>query len=242
MHGGVSRLFIRRVCVTVFFLVSALLIRPGLALDRISNVTIGTLAIPALTDTGEESAEAMNERFLQRQYKAVKIHKALAFTTGGLLLAGGAVGAIHFLDMYNRGHKYRDSIGFTEESGNTALQDEWIRRDWRSSRSQTYRILHGALISASVISYTVTATIELTMPRMSRNPSLYSNTHLHKYLFLLHASLMAANMGLGFAESHALSQGNHELVQGLGIAHMVIGVAAPVVMVGSGLAFKLPWD
>ena len=48
---------------------------------------------------------------------------------------------------------------------------------------------------------------------------------------------MAANIALGCAESRALSQGNHNQVVGFGIAHMIIGLSLPVIMVGSGLVF-----
>jgi hypothetical protein len=210
---------------------------------RIEMPTPFFTIIPSQTENNPEeiSVEDAYDAFLQRQYKAAHIHKALAFTTGGLLLAGGAMGAYHFYDLATTGHRYRDAIGYSEESSNTSLQKSYVQDEWRSSSSQTFRTLHGAIIAASLITYTSTATIELTMPRMSRNPSALSNTNIHKYLFILHASLMAANVGLGFWESHALSTGDHQMVQGLGIAHMVVGFSAPVVMFASGLSFKLPW-
>jgi hypothetical protein len=78
----------------------------------------------------------------------------------------------------------------------------------------------------------------LTLPRFDKDTSMFSRPNIHRNIFYLHAALMLANIGLGFAESFALSQGNHDLVVGLGATHMIIGIAAPAVMFGSGLVFK----
>ncbi len=51
---------------------------------------------------------------------------------------------------------------------------------------------------------------------------------------------MATNIALGFLTSYALSEGNHQMAQGLGIAHLAVGFAAPVSMMGAGLIFKIP--
>jgi hypothetical protein len=188
----------------------------------------------------EESIVLQTEMFTNQQYQAVKVHKALAFTTAGFLVASDIMGTYHYFSMRNKGHDYRDRIGFTEESNDTSAQNGQIRYIWQQKPAQTERIIHTSLIAASAISYTATATIEFTMPRMSKNRSWFSNTNLHKYIVFTHMGLMAANIGLGLAESHALSQGNHGAVQGLGIAHMVVGYAAPVVMVLGGVVFKIP--
>ncbi len=207
--------------------------------------TFPQATIPAVlfqsSDTSELTDADLAQELIDRQLAAMQVHKTLAFTTAGLLLLSDAVGTWHFLDLRNRGHQFRDSIGFNEDSPLTPEQTNQIKNEWGTSSSQALRVLHGALITASSLCYTATATIELSMPRMSKNPLAYSDTHIHRDLFILHATLMAANIGLGFAESKALSAGNHNLVQGLGITHMVIGFSAPVVMYASGLAFKLPW-
>jgi hypothetical protein len=46
------------------------------------------------------------------------------------------------------------------------------------------------------------------------------------------------NFGLGFAESYALSRGNHGAVVGLGITHIIAGFVTPIVIVSSGLAYR----
>ncbi len=46
---------------------------------------------------------------------------------------------------------------------------------------------------------------------------------------------MVAQVGLGFAETYALSTGQHDLMIGLGATHAAIGLAIPAVMIGAGL-------
>lgn len=181
---------------------------------------------------------ALNTDFLHRQYNGMKIHQSLAFTTCGLLLLSDALGAYHFLSMTKQGHDFRDSIGYSEDNGDNAIRTRKIKSVWESRESQTERVLHASLITANTICYVATATIELTLPRLDTDPSKFSRPNIHRGIFYCHAALMLANIGLGFAESYALSQGNHDLVIGLGITHMAVGIAAPVVMFGSGLAFK----
>jgi hypothetical protein len=47
--------------------------------------------------------------------------------------------------------------------------------------------------------------------------------------------MMVAQVGLGLAESYALSTGQHDLMIGLGAAHAALGLAIPAVMLGAGL-------
>jgi hypothetical protein len=202
-----------------------------------------TFAVNAQLAPTADSAEisyalSLKDDIETRQYKGVRIHRALAFTTGGLLLAADAMGVYHFLSMQQQGHDYRDKIGFNEDNGNETIRSNEIQYVWQNNQSQSERVIHGALIAASVISYVSTATIELTLPRMDDDSSRFSKPNIHRSIFYCHAALMLANIGLGFAESYALSKGDHNQVQGLGIAHMVVGIAAPVVMIGSGLVFK----
>jgi len=190
-------------------------------------------------DTAQiRAAIELNDKFTDRQLKGMQIHKRMAYTTGALLLMSDVMGTYHFLSMIRQGHDYRDSIGFDEDNGNITVQSNEIKNIWRNSESQSERVIHSALISASTICYVATATIELTLPRIDDDKSRFSKPNIHRGFFYTHAALMLANIGLGFAESYALSQGDHNLVQGLGVAHMVVGFAAPVVMIGSGFVFS----
>ena len=210
--------------------------------DRAASATAATPLSIADNSDDQPSCEESLESFTSRQYRAADIHKAFAFTTAGLILAADGIGLYHFIQLMNRGHEIRDNIGFSESSTNESPRTEGVRQVWQDTPSQTERALHTGLIFLGSISYMTTATIELTMPSMSRSTSKKSSTRLHRKAFFLHAALMAGNIGLGIVESHALSNGNHQLVQGAGIAHLVIGFSVPVVMLGGGVLFKLPID
>ena len=195
---------------------------------------------PVVIDTAEyKNAMAAQDALLDRKLKMLKIHKALAYTTGGFLLATDAVGLYNFLSMMNEGHKYRNEQDLSWRTPNySSLQTDEIKYIWNEHQTQAQRILHASLVTASSICYVSTAAIELSIPRLSDDPSYLAKVRLHRNIFFLHAALMAANIGLGFAESYALSQGNHNAVESLGVTHLFIGFALPVVMVGSGIVFK----
>jgi hypothetical protein len=189
-------------------------------------------------------------RVLSRQYSMVKAHKLLAYTTAALVLAADIEGTYHFFNMERIGHKIRDSAN-TANSGdesvdavtqatttvNPVYQAEGVKEAWLASESQSLRVLHGALIASSIIAYTATATVELTIPRLAKTPEGIRMAKIHRNIFYVHAILMAANVGLGYAESKALSRGDHNMVTKLGYTHMIIGFSLPVIMVGSGIVF-----
>lgn len=199
-------------------------------------------AASQLTDEQVAEVQADLDRYLERHRKATRAHKAFAFASAGFLLAGDALGTYHFFDLRNKGHDYCDqhSGGVDEDRIADSIYSDGIQSAWYDSESQLFRVLHGGAIALGAICYTATASIELTTPRWSRDKRPFSAVNDHKYLFFLHAGLMLANIALGFVESYALSEGNHDLVQGVGIAHMVVGFALPVVMTASGIVYKLP--
>jgi hypothetical protein len=190
----------------------------------------------------DTSCAASLDSFTSRQYRVVDIHRAFGLTTAGILLAADGMGLYHFLQLVNRGHQIRDRIGYTEESTDRAPQISGVETSWADTRSQGERVVHTGLIIAGALSYTATATLKLTMPRTSSSQSPISATRLHRYAFYIHAGLMAANIGLGLVESSALARGNHDLLVGAGIAHIVVGFSVPVVIIGAGGIFKLPVD
>jgi hypothetical protein len=199
-----------------------------------------TSTAEATAASDDVSCETSLEAFTTRQYRAIKVHKALAFTTAGLVLAADGMGLYHFLQLVNRGHDLCPTGGEEDGSFSDSLQTAQTQEAWSQSESQAERVIHAGLIAGALIAYTATATIELTMPRTHVSQRPLSQTKLHKYLFWLHCGLMVANVGLGFWESYALSEGDHDLSKGLGIAHLAVGFSVPVVMVISGLSYKLP--
>jgi hypothetical protein len=179
---------------------------------------------------------------LNRQYAMVKAHKLLAYTTAALVLAADIEGTYHFYNMERIGHHYRDSIdGLSQATPATPIDPadkaKGVKDAWLASESQSLRVLHGALIASSIIAYTATATIEFTIPRLAKSPEGIRMAKIHRNIFYVHALLMAANVGLGYAESKALSRGDHTMLTRLGYTHMIIGFSLPVIMIGSGIVF-----
>jgi hypothetical protein len=196
--------------------------------------TVAFIVGGAADSTPDASAcEAELDSFTSRQYRTIDVHQAFGITTAGLLLAADGMGLYHFLQLVNRGHELRDRIGYTEESVNTAPRTEGVKTVWADGRSQTERVVHTGLIIAGSLSYATTATMKLTMPRTSKSQAPVTATRLHRYAFYLHAGLMAANIGLGLVESSALANGNHDLLVGAGVAHIIVGFSVPVVILGA---------
>jgi len=199
----------------------------------------GPSAAPA-ADTGE-IVRLKLERSLQqdRRFRIMKAHKALAFTTAGLLLAADGLGVAHLVDLIQQGHAFRDSIGFSEDGGNEADRTRGIKQAWYRPNSQAFRALHGATVALATIGYTATATMELSAPRTGAKVFSWKRG-THRGLFYLHAACMAANIGLGFVETWGLSQGNHNIAGPLGVAHAIVGVAAPLLIISSGIVYNKP--
>jgi hypothetical protein len=161
----------------------------------------------------------------------VAFHEVTGFTSTGLLLAAGVVGGIHFLDMMNAAHAYRDLIGF-QEGDPEAKRIAEIESVWAGDSA--LRWWHVGLLISGETLYLGDALTGVSMFTKSQ-PGKLTKRDIHRYAFFTHAALMAAQIGLGFAETYALSTGQHDLVIGIGGAHAVIGIAIPLVMLGAGL-------
>jgi len=158
-------------------------------------------------------------------------HEVTGFTSTALLLGAGIIGAVHFIDMMTQGHILRDAIGFTEGSPDS-LRVPLVTQAWGSD--QALRWWHIGLLAAGETLYlgdALTGISMLTKPQ----PGKLTKRDIHRIAFYAHASLMAAQIALGFFTTDALSRGDHELVIGLGAAHATIGLAIPLVMLGAGL-------
>lgn len=195
-----------------------------------SEIYLGTKSILKPFANEEDSMYPLFER----QMKVRNIHRIFAWTTAGVLLSAEAVGIYHFFSMMKYGHDYRDN-----NSWSSADETDWIQDYWQTPKAQAMRILHGSLIAVGTSLYTATAIMEITIPRLDTDSRFLSRPNIHRAIFFTHASLMLVNIGLGFLESYALSQGNHDLIVGAGIAHLAIGLSIPVIMVSSGLVFKI---
>jgi hypothetical protein len=181
-------------------------------------------------ETARAPASPASSSFLFFPSKA-SFHAVTGFTSSALFLAAGVIGVIHFVDMMDAAHAYRDSIGWTEGS-DPALRSNEIESVWGSQ--QTLRWVHVGLIAGGEVLYLGDAITGISMMTHAQ-PGKLTKHDIHRYAFFTHAALMVAQIGLGFAETWALSTGQHDVMIGLGAAHAAIGLAIPALMIGAGL-------
>lgn len=180
-------------------------------------------------DAGTSASTVPAGFFLGFPSKAA-YHRAAGWTSAGLFFAAGVVGAVRAIDMMNRGHARRDALGISESDnlgpiGEAALRDTW-------AENQTLRWVHVGLIAAGETVYLGNAVTGLSMEIPLGSRPL--NSDLHLAAFFTHATLMAAEVVLGFLGSDALARGDHQAMLGIGAAHIAVGFAIPVVIAGAG--------
>jgi len=179
--------------------------------------------------TGGSAAESETGKKKPSAYaRKVLFHEISGFTSGGLLLASGIVGAVHVFDMMSVAHAYRDKHNMEEVAPECSVK---IREAW--SGDQTLRWVHVGLLSSGELLYLADAITGLTM----LTPDLPGLTKqdIHRYAFFTHAGLMAAEIILGFFTTDALKRGDHNTMLALGITHTAIGLAIPTVIIGAGI-------
>ena len=195
------------------------------------------IAVPAAEGAGASAATAApaaNSSFLGFPNKAT-FHAVTGFTSSALFLAAGVIGVVHLVDMMNEGHSWRDNPanGWSEDTpGSDATRSREIETVW--GNQQNLRWWHVGLLVAGETLYIGDAVTGISM-MTSQKPGKLSKHDIHRDAFFVHSALMVAQVGLGFAETYALSTGQHDLMIGLGAAHAAIGLAIPVVMIGAGL-------
>jgi hypothetical protein len=175
------------------------------------------------------AAPVASQRFLFFPNKAT-FHAVTGFTSSALFLGAGIIGVIHFVDMMNEAHNWRDTTNWVE--GNEPARSSEIMTTW--GNQQSLRWWHVGFIIAGETLYIGDAITGISMMTHSQ-PGKLTKHDIHRYAFFVHAALMVAQVGLGFAETYALSTGQHDLMIGLGATHAVIGLAIPAVMIGAGM-------
>jgi hypothetical protein len=190
-------------------------------------------AVSSATQPGEAEAPFNPPRFLGKSVP-VASHAITGFSSGALFAAAGIVGAIRFLDMESAAHGFRDGSGVENEDEIDGECAAVIRNTW--SNGQWLRWLHVGLLSSGEAFYLYDALTGMSMMKGGSSP--LSPGRLHRTAFFVHAGLMAAEIVLGFLTTDALSRGDHELMLGLDAAHTVIGIAIPVLIIGSGIAIE----
>ncbi len=194
--------------------------------------------IDAATGATASGGKKLNPNFLGIP-TTVNTHRILGYTSGGLLLAGGVVGAIRFIDLMDRSHARRDA-GEGGENGEAGDGDDEncgiiIHEEWADG--QALRWTHVGLVATGETLYLFDAATGISMMKKGVKPSLAGR--IHRNAFFVHAGLMATDVILGFLLTNALDKGNHGEVVAYGAAHAGIGIAIPVIILGSGLAIDL---
>ncbi|MFH2113915.1 MAG: hypothetical protein ABIJ86_05335 [Spirochaetota bacterium] len=193
-----------------------------------------TNAVAGASDATSAVTEQVDNGFLFFRSRT-EYHRISGWTSSGLLLAAGVVGAVRAYDLMSSGHEYRDANSISEGEISSLCADE-INSLW--AEDQSLRWAHiGLLISGETL-YLGNAITGIAMIS-SDQPGVISRSQLHRYSFFIHAALMATEMVLGFSTTDALSRGDHGAVVRLGVAHASIGLAIPLVMIGSGLIMDL---
>jgi len=175
-------------------------------------------------------APAAQSGFLFFPNKAT-FHAVTGFTSSALFLGAGVIGVWHFVNMMSAGHTLRDANNF-QEGGPESVRIPLVEQAWGSDSD--LRWWHVGFLIAGETLYLGDAITGISM-MTHQKPGKVSKHDIHRWAFFTHAALMLAQVGLGFAETYALSTGQHDLMIGLGATHAVIGLAIPAVMIGAGL-------
>lgn len=157
-------------------------------------------------------------------------HKIAGWTSTGLLFTAGVIGVVRAVDLMNRGHQVRDTLGIDENDTAaiaTALSSVY-------EGNQTLRWLHVGFLAAGETLYLGNAVTGISMKLPADERTLSSDIHFKA--FIAHAVLMAGEVVLGFMTSDALKRGDHQEHLLLASAHAAIGITIPIVMGAAGWA------
>ena len=166
---------------------------------------------------------------------SINSHRVAGYVSGGLLLAAGVVGLVRFNDMKDRAHDRREDDGEGEEDGDDDDCAEIIREEW--NQGQALRWAHIGLVVSGESLYLYDAATGISL--MRKGGTVSRAGRIHRNAFFAHAGLMVADVVLGFLLTNALERGDHGQVVGYGAAHAGLGLAVPIVILGSGLAVDL---
>jgi len=159
-------------------------------------------------------------------------HRFAGWTSAGLLLASGIVGAVHAYDLMTAGHEFRDVNDIDDEDDIGGGCSTEITSLWNDSFEQSLRWTHVGLLVAGESLYLADAVSGIQF--MGPYKPGIDRSDIHRWAFFAHGGMMVVEAILGFITTDALKNGDHELVSELGVAHAAIGLAIPAVMIAAG--------
>jgi hypothetical protein len=159
-------------------------------------------------------------------------HRFSGWTSGGILLASGIVGVAHAYGMMEAAHAYRDKQPGMGDEFDSSLCLAEIRKVYNDPTQQALRWSHVSLLAAGESFYLANAFTGTSF--MGPLPPGWTKAKIHRYAFFVHAGLMVGEGILGILSTDALQRGDHEMFTGLLAAHAGLGVAIPVLVLGSG--------
>ncbi len=211
-------------------------------IDAVSSATGEAPADAVSSATGEAPADAVSgataslgvplqPKFLGMNV-SVNAHKITGYAAGGLFVAAGVVGAVRFLDLQSRAHAFREGEDSFDDSFDSKCPGI-ITQEWK--KGQELRWTHVGLLIGAESLYLFDGVTGMSMMGKSKSGA----GKIHRNAFFVHAGLMLAEIVLGFMETDALQKGDHERLITYGAIHTGIGIAIPLVILGSGLAVDL---
>jgi hypothetical protein len=159
-------------------------------------------------------------------------HRFSGWMSGGFLLASGIVGAAHAYGMMETAHEYRDALPGMGDEFDSALCLAEIQKVYDDPTQQALRWTHVGLLAAGETFYLANAFTGTSF--MGPLPPGWTKARIHRYAFFVHAGLMIGEGILGILSTDALQRGDHEMFTGLLAAHAGLGIAIPVIVLGSG--------
>jgi len=183
----------------------------------------------AVSGATENGGTVIQPNFLGKDV-SVSSHKLSGYTAGGLLAAAGIIGGIRFLEMESRAHRFRADEEQFSASCPGIVTETWQVNQW-------LRWTHVGLLAAGESLYLYDGITGLSI--LPPDGSGTTAGRIHRIAFFIHAGLMMGEVALGFLTSDALKRGAHEELRAYGAVHAGIGVAIPVVIIGSGLVIDL---
>lgn len=202
-------------------------------------IASGASKPPAIAEAPGSAAQPLpgSQTFLGFPDKE-SFHRVSGWTGGGLLLAAGIVGAIHAYDLHATAHAWRDANYPGLDDFDSSICGPYITNVlYPSANSQALRWTHVGLLAAGESLYIANALTGVDF--MGHNPNPSTKSQLHRYAFFLHAGLMMAQGVMGYFTTEALRTGDHETFTNLLVAHGVIGLTIPVIILGTGTAMSL---